>query len=229
MDDLIDDVLDDLRELRAGYLDMEARKLADERRAAEDEHRAAAEKFRSAEDRRHAELMREIVERSIARMEALKGGGADSMSSVADAAVVDPSSEQRSGRRRHQRRWSRDVELWLPRYFDPDLDDVTGEPVYPQCLVVGKKTNRQRALSVARVCGPELRENSLARVIYESGETKASSPASVRSSLGGLVRYGGDWERENGTLYYVGEGLNRNVDLIRQLTNERLAKQQQAN
>ena len=208
-------LLGDLRELRAGFLDMKAR-------ATEEERRAGA-------DRRWADQQVAIVDRAIVEAEALMGRGAETVSSNEVHAVVGPVLGEAGGRRRFQRRPILGGEIEVPYFIEPDHDDVTGEPVYDVHVVRGKKNNRQRVMAAARVYGPKLREVSLANVIYETGETKAGSPASVRSSLGGLVRYGGDWERENGWLHFMGEELSQNRDMMRMLINERLAKRQQAN
>ena len=108
-----------------------------------------------------------------------------------------------------------------PPFAPFDRDDETGEPVYDSRAITGKKTNRQRAFAAARVYGPTLREVSLADAIFRTGETRASSAESVRSSLGGLVRYGNGWERDRGTLTYVGDDLTPNKELILQLVRER--------
>ena len=208
-------LLQDLLELRAGFLDMEARAMGEERRA--------------AADRRLAEQRIEIVDRAIAKAEALMGGVGRTVSSDENAAVVDLVPEETGGRRRFQRRPILGGLVEVPYFFEPDDDDVTGEPVYDVRTVRGKRNNRQRVLAAARVYGPKLREVSLAKAIYETGETKAGDPASIRSSLGGLVRYGGDWEREHGWLHFLGEELGQKCDMILTLIKERLARKQQAN
>ena len=90
------------------------------------------------------------------------------------------------------------------KFLEPELDEATKEPIYDVRVLAGKKNNRQRALAVAKVYGPKLREVSLAEAIFATGETRATSAASVRSSLGGLVRYGDEWARERGSLIYLG-------------------------
>ena len=214
MDDM-DELVAHLLELRAGFLDMK--------------ERGTEEELRGATTRRWAEQQLEIVDRAIVAAKAGWVGVGGTVSSGDEPAVVDPIAEETGGRRRFERRRIPGAEIEVPYFFEPDLDDVTGELVYDVRVLKGKKTNRARVMAAVRVYGPKLREVSLAKAIYATGETNAASPASVRSSLGGLVRYGGDWERENGFLHYRGDELPRNVDMIRTLINERLARRQQGN
>jgi hypothetical protein len=107
-------------------------------------------------------------------------------------------------------------------YLPTELDEVTKEPMYDVRVVAGKKNNRQRALAAAKVYGPKLREVSLAKAIVATGETGATSAASVRSSLGGLVRYGDEWTRERGSLIYLGgRRLPPDKEMILLLAEER--------
>ena len=106
-------------------------------------------------------------------------------------------------------------------FLDSEQDPDTGEPIYDSRVVAGKRTMRRRAHAAARVYGPRLRVMSLAVSIFETGETEASGPASVRSSLGGLVRYGDDWTRERGWLHCV-PLVTPDVEMIRRLSDERV-------
>ena len=119
----------------------------------------------------------------------------------------------------------------LGPYFwalQPDRDEETGDPVYDVRVVSGKRNSRERALAAARVYGGSLREQSLADAIFLTGETRAAGPASIRGSLGGLVRHGSDWRREHGQLIYQGDGLRPDRDTILLLARERDALKQRA-
>ena len=111
--------------------------------------------------------------------------------------------------------------------FEPDVDEVTGEPIYDRVAVSDKRNSRERALGAVRIYGYRLREPALADAIFRTGETNAASPASIRGSLGGLVKYGNDWRRERGTLIYQGDGLQPDWDKIRELTRKRQELRQQ--
>ena len=102
-------------------------------------------------------------------------------------------------------------------FVDPEFDEQTHEPIYDWRVVAGKDTNRERALAAARVYGRELREVSLANAILATGEVRANSVAAVRSALGTLVRYGNDWMRAKGSLYYLGEELTPDEEMVRAL------------
>ena len=102
----------------------------------------------------------------------------------------------------------------------PDRDGENDEPIYLVSVVSGKRNSRERAFAAARVYGPELREISLAYAIFQTGETRAADAASVRGSLGGLVKYGADWRRERGWLIYQGAGLKPDMVTIFRLTRE---------
>ena len=113
------------------------------------------------------------------------------------------------------------------KFLEPKPDEETKEPIYDVRVVAGKKNNRQRALAVAKVYGPRLREVSLAEAIFATGETGATSAASVRSSLGGLVRYGDEWARDRGSLIYLGERrLPPDKEMILLLAEERQRERQ---
>lgn len=101
----------------------------------------------------------------------------------------------------------------------PALDPQTREPIYDPRVVTGYNSHRERAYAAARVYGSQLREGSLAEAIFEAGETGAVSASSARSSLGSVVRYGHDWARRNGWLYYSGE-LECDVQMVRLLVGE---------
>ena len=98
-------------------------------------------------------------------------------------------------------------------------DPESGEPMYDVRVVSGYKTTRERAHAAAQVYGHQLREKSLADAIFATGETSASDGASARSSLGSVVRYGNEWSRLSGWLYFLGD-LTRNAEMVRLLTSE---------
>ena len=110
-------------------------------------------------------------------------------------------------------------EIDLFGFLSPAKDAVTEEPIYDVRVVAGKRNNRARAYAAAKVYGRELREVSLAAVIFETGETKAADAASVRSSLGVLVRYGDEWRRLHGRISYSGE-LTPDYAMVRLLMDE---------
>ena len=112
-----------------------------------------------------------------------------------------------------------DVELADQGFMVPEIDDATGEPIYERRTVLGFGTIRERAHAAARVYGRRLREVSLARAIFETGETSAPDEKSARWSLGTLTRHGDEWRRERGWLVYQG-ALTRNEDLIREMYEE---------
>ncbi len=98
--------------------------------------------------------------------------------------------------------------------------DRMGDPIYDVSVVSGKSNSRERALAAARVYGYRLRELSLAEAIFRTGETNASSPQSIRGSLGGLVKHGGDWKRERGWLVYRGDELEADWATLERLAHE---------
>ena len=112
--------------------------------------------------------------------------------------------------------------------FEPDPDEATGEVTYDEGVVRGKKTSRERAFAAARVYGYRLREQALAEAIFRTGETRAADAASIRGSLGGLVKYGTDWRRERGYLIYQGERLQPDREKIKELWRKREALRQLA-
>ena len=98
-------------------------------------------------------------------------------------------------------------------------DPETGEPIYDVRVVSGYDSHRDRARAAARVYGHQLREGSLATAIFETGETSAVDAGSARGSLGSIVRYGDEWTRRQGWLYYRGD-LTCDVDMVRLLLGE---------
>ena len=104
----------------------------------------------------------------------------------------------------------------------------TGDPIYDVSVVAGLRTSRERATAAARVYGRRLRELSLAEAIFATGETNASSPESIRGSLGGLVKYGGDWKRERGWLVYIGEELEADWATLNRLGRETTSLREEA-
>ncbi len=106
--------------------------------------------------------------------------------------------------------------------------DRMGDPIYDVSVVSGLPNSRERALAAARVYGYRLRELSLAEAIFRTGETNASSPQSIRGSLGGLVKYGGDWKRERGWLVYCGDELEADWDTLERLGRETTSLREEA-
>ena len=102
---------------------------------------------------------------------------------------------------------------------DPSDEDYRFLWAASDRVVSGYKTTRERAHAAAQVYGHQLREKSLADAIFATGETGASDGASARSSLGSVVRYGNEWSRLSGWLYFLGD-LTRNEKVIRLLTSE---------
>ncbi len=98
-------------------------------------------------------------------------------------------------------------------------DPENGEPIYDVRVVSGYNSHRERAHAAATVYGHQLRERSLAEAIFASGETGAVDASSARSSLGSIVRYGSEWTRLNGWLYYSGE-LACDADMVCLLLGE---------
>ena len=104
-------------------------------------------------------------------------------------------------------------------FMVPEIDEATGEPIYEKRAVLGFETIRERAHGAAGVYGRRLREVSLARAIFQTGETSAPDEKSARWSLGTLTRHGDGWRREKGWLVYQG-ALTPNEDLIREMYEE---------
>lgn len=104
-------------------------------------------------------------------------------------------------------------------FLVPETDQDTGEVIYAVRVVEGYGTIREKALAAASVYGSRLREISLAKAIFETGETSAPDEKSARWSLGSLARYGNEWVREKGWLVYQ-KTLAPNEELIREMYEE---------
>ena len=185
-----------------------------EKMVLQEQRQGVEEKRRAAEKVRWSTRLLEII----TEFKALAGGAID----LPEGEAAECASEERPA---YDRRGVLE-RLLGPGVISPpfapfDRDEETGEPVLDTRAVAGKRTNRQRAFGAAMTYGPILREVSLADAIFRTGETRASSAASIRSSLGGLVRYGKGWKRDRGTLTYVGDDLTPNRELILQLVRER--------
>ena len=146
-----------------------------------------------------------ILRKARAEAQALHGGGGipgreGTVGRSFPTEIVDPSDEDFGF-------------LWAAS--DPE----SGEPMYDVRVVSGYKTTRERAHAAAQVYGHQLREKSLANAVFATGETSASDGASARSSLGSVVRYGNEWSRLSGWLYFLGD-LTRNEKVIQLLTSE---------
>ena len=196
---------------------------------AEKEAQHAAKESRAGEKRRWFAAQREIIRQIIVEVEESGGAAGEVLVSPEGGGVGSVAVDDRVAERRAELlAWRNaifgdDFESLL--YFTPDDDKETSEPVYDLRVLVGKRNNRERALSAARVYGRRLREAALADAIFRTGETGSIDAASVRGSLGGLVRYGRDWERERGWLVYQGETLEPDQETILQLARERDERQ----
>ena len=104
-------------------------------------------------------------------------------------------------------------------FMVPEIDDATGEPIYEGRVVEGFGTIREKTHAAARVYGRRLREVSLAKAIFQTGETSAPDEKSARWSLGSVTRHGDEWHRQKGWLVYQG-ALTPNEDLIREMYEE---------
>ena len=206
----------------------ERRATERERRATEDGRRARADKSRAREESGWLTELLVEVERSIAN--AKKIGGLDGETVVpAEGGEVAASSADDPVAARFARLdeiFGEDFRSLM--FLTPDNDEKTGEPKYPTEVVAGKGSNRNKALAAAQVYGRKLREPALAEAIFKTGETKAADAASVRASLGVLVRYGQEWERERGYLVYRGEHLEPDKVTILRLAAERDEKKRQS-
>ena len=174
----------------------------------------------AAESKRQAEAKRErltaelrIVRTAKIDLEAL----ADWMTS--DSPVVGSGAEKPVGMG-HAKPW--EFDRVFTKFLAPDLNEK-GEPVYDARLLDKCRTHRERAVALARVHGPEIKESALADVIFRSGQTTAANVKAVRSALSGLARYGQKWTRTKGWLVYVGD-LEPNRDQILMLVRERTAR-----
>ena len=104
-------------------------------------------------------------------------------------------------------------------FMVPEIDEATGEPIYEKRAVLGFETIRERVHAAARVYGRRLREVSLARAIFQTGETSAPDEKSARWSLGSVARHDDQWHREKGWLVYQGV-VTPNAGLIREMYEE---------
>ena len=209
----MDGILANLQVLEAAAISRVDRWSEKEQQAKELQRLAGEEKRLAMQDLR-------VIRQAMAETSESRGGGgesADSLQAIAVAASADARRQVGMGHEGPPSVFNRQFFGFLP----PTKDAVTGEPVYPTALVSEKRSNRERAYAVARVHGPEIRESSLAEAIYATGETNAADATSVRSSLGALVRYGGDWRRENGWLVYQREGLEPDLEMINTLLEQR--------
>lgn len=199
-------VLKFIQELESRLREKGAQAEADQRSAEERAHRAAAE-------RRWVAAQQAILDQLKAEL--------GMVSSEVDSPAVDELAYQPGTI----------ISQVLGPYFwalPPEKDEETGEPIYDVRVVAGKRTSRERAYAAARVYGGDLRERALAEAIYRTGETQASSAASIRGSLGGLVKHGSDWRRERGQLIYQGGELKPDKDTILSLMGERESLREQA-
>ena len=191
-------------------------------RVVEDMRQGAEKELAGAEQRRRAEATLALVDEIYAEAVRLFGvpDGIDIPPNGEEGGR--PSSDDLIARLHAQRQWLFGGDLASMQYLTPELDEETGAPVYDSRVVVGRPTNRLRALAVARVYGPRIKLASLADTIFRAGETRATDVASVKASLGGLTRYGVDWQRvASGWLEYKGEGLAPNREMILELVEER--------
>lgn len=191
--------------------------------------REAEKEWRAAEEKRWATAQLELVRQAKAEAQWLLGAAGVADVSAEDAAVTEARVERPRGL---DADWRRSLfgDFAMIGFLPPDHDPETGEIVYDVRTVSGRRNNRLRAWSAACVYGPRLKASSLAAAIFATGDTKASGPESVQSSLGGLVRYGSEWRREpGGWLVYAGEGLAPNREMILQFTRERNERQREAN
>lgn len=101
-------------------------------------------------------------------------------------------------------------------FLIPEIDQATSEVIYDARVVAGFGTIREKAYAAASVYGRRLREVSLAKAIFETGETSAPDAKSARWSLGSLARYGDEWIRDKGWLVYQ-KTLAPNEELIREM------------
>ena len=173
--------------------------LLEQKRQAKEEKREAAERERSLDDQ--LQIIRAALEKArglVATSDAPGGSGAARR--AMPTRITDPSDEDYGF-------------LWAAR--DPE----NGEPMYDVRVVSGHNSHRERAHAAARVYGRQLRERSLADAIFASGDTGAVDASSARSSLGSIVRYGSEWIRQNGWLYYQGD-LTCDVDMVCLLLGE---------
>ena len=202
--------MEKLRALDAALLERDRQVEEEQRQAAELERRAAGERRGIAE-------AREIVRQIMAEDGMSDAGAGEPQVPPGGGGVDSPGVGGPVYKRGDTMR-----QMFGPnwQYCTPDRDGESDEPIYSVSVVSGKRNSRERAFAAARVYGPELREMSLAYAIFQTGETRAADAASVRGSLGGLVKYGADWRRERGWLIYQGAGLKPDMVTIFRLTRE---------
>ena len=192
---------------------------------AEKEAQHAAKESRAGGKKRWFAAQREIIRQIIVEVEESGGAAVEVLVTPDGGAVGSVAVDDRVAERRAWRNAIFGEDFESLRYLTPDDDKETSEPVYDLRVLVGKRNNRERALSAAQVYGRRLREAALADAIFRTGETGSIDAASVRGSLGGLVRYGRDWKRERGWLVYQGETLEPDQETILQLARERDERQ----
>ena len=192
---------------------------------AEEEAQHAAKESRAAKKRRWFAAQREIIRQIIVEVEESGGAAGEVLVTPEVGGVGSVGVDDRVAERLAWRKELFGDDFESLKYFTPDRDEETSDPVYDLRVLVGKRNNRERALSAAQVYGRRLREAALADAIFRTGETGSIDAASVRGSLGGLVRYGRDWKRERGWLVYQGETLEPDQETILQLNGERHERQ----
>ncbi len=182
----------------------------------EREREAAEREMRGAGDRVWFAKQIERIRRIMAVADVQPGGSDEGQVKPAGGLDVSDAGEPRAERIARLRE---EYGPHLP-FLVPEKDD-NGKSVYDDSVPRGLKTNRERAWALARVYGERLRESSLADVIFRTGETRATSPQSVRGGLSGLVRYGQGWVRDRGELVYQGNDLRPDGETINRLIQER--------
>ena len=186
----------------------------------------AAKEREGAEQRSWADVNLELLDQVEAEARQLLGVSDDADLSLHGQGDTDPSPHDRLRGLHVWRRFLFGGDLESIQYIPPEYDGQKGKALYAVPVVAGKGTNRRRAFAAARVYGPKLDSDALADAIFRTGETRAVDAASVRSSLGTLVRYGSEWQRSaGGVLEYVGDGLTPNQEMILKLLEERQEQQ----
>lgn len=210
-------VMDYIWMLEASLLEKDRQAQADQREAEERGRRAAAKREWIAEQRR-------ILERLKAAMGITDDETDGALLSPSGDEVVPPTVDVPVYERGSTISQLHGPDFWR---FEPDVDETSGEPGYDVDSLRGKRNSRERAISAVRIYGYRLRESALADAIFRTGETNAASPASIRGSLSGLVKYGNDWRREHGYLIYQGPRFDPDWDKLRELSLKRRERQQE--
>ncbi len=188
--------------------------------------RGAERERQGAEEKRWADVNLELLDQIEAKARHLLGAAEYADLSLHGQEGADSSLYDRLRNLHISRRFIFGGDSDSFQYLAPDYDGPTGRALYALPVVAGKGTNRRRAFAAARVYGPKLDTASLADAIFRTGETRAVDAASVKSSLGTLVRYGQEWKRsEGGVLEYVGDGLTPNQEMILKLLEKSHEKQ----